>query len=185
MCWKCADIGGVKPGMIKLGFNMVSIYPNSGVVWNNSGTVIFNGLAVLGNDTKLSVAKTGHLFFGNKFTATCGLKLACYNKITFEDDVLVGWDCTVSDTDFHAVYKNDVKVKGYGEIRIGKGTWVSMKCTILKDTVLPFNCVLAAGSIISKDYSKVEEKTLFCGIPAIPKAYNIYLNGYDGEINYE
>lgn len=105
--------------------------------------------------------------------------------ITFEDDVLVGWDCTVSDTDFHAVYKNDVKVKGYGEIRIGKGTWISMKCTILKDTVLPFNCVLAAGSIISKDYSKVEEKTLFCGIPAIPKAYNIYLNGYDGEINYE
>lgn len=91
----------VKFGLVKLGRNTVSIYPNSGISLENRGKIIFNGKLTIGNASAISVGRTGILEFGDNVAATTSLKLACYNSIHFHDNVLIGWDCLMTDTDFH------------------------------------------------------------------------------------
>lgn len=91
----------VKFGLVKLGCNVASIYPNSGISLENSGKIIFNGKLTIGNASAISVGRAGILEFGNNVAATSSLKLVCYNSINLYDNVLVGWDCMMTDTDFH------------------------------------------------------------------------------------
>lgn len=178
------DFGGVNFGMIRLGFNCASIYPNSGIIWESRGRVIFNGNTTIGNASAISVGKTGLLNFGSRFCATTALKLVCYNKIIFEDNVLIGWDCTISDTDFHTLHYDGKKAKGYGKILIGHDTWVAMQSLILKGTNLPPYSVVAARSLVNKDFSDEKEKILLSGHPAQVTRRNIYRDRNDDTITY-
>lgn len=183
MCWKFAYRGG-RPGMIKLGFPTVSIYPNDGIVWENRGTVTFKGKASIGNSSKISIGKSGNIEFGEAFGATCALKLACYNNIVFRDNVLIGWDCTVSDTDFHTFTVNGQKTKGYGNILIEENCWIAMQTLILKDTVIPKNSVVGARSTLNKDYTAEGAHVLLAGAPAKIINTNIYYDYSSSQIKY-
>lgn len=94
----------ISTGMIRLGGYGVNLYPNNGIYFNNRGIItLFNGSCVIGNNSFISVAKTGRVEFGDDFGCTASLKLACYDSITFGNHVLVGWDCLIIDNDFHAL----------------------------------------------------------------------------------
>ena len=79
----------------------MSIYPNRGIMIENNGTLIFKGRCFIGNDSYISVGKSGTLIFGDGYCATTSLKLACYDTIEFGTNVSCGWDCVFMDTDFH------------------------------------------------------------------------------------
>lgn len=91
----------VRFGLVKLGANNVSIFPNSGITMENRGTVIFNGRLSVGNASAISVGETGTLEFGDNVGATTSLKLACFDSVHIQNGVLIGWDCMITDTDFH------------------------------------------------------------------------------------
>ncbi len=95
--------GPVRFGMIRLGIESVSLFHDNGIMIENRGSIIFNGKAHIGNDSAISLGNNGILEFGNNFTATAGLKLACYHSISFDNNVLVGWNTQIVDTDFHAL----------------------------------------------------------------------------------
>lgn len=149
---KIAYSGGVKFGMIRLGMNMVSLYPDSGVVFeNHGGTIVFNGPCDIGAGSAISVGNKGKLEIGENFVATASFKLACYDHIKFEPYVSFGWDCIVMDTDFHCMKKvSGGYSKGYGEIVIGRGCWIGTRCMIMKNVMLPNHTTVSAGSKISK-----------------------------------
>ena len=76
--------GVIRPGMIKLGFNNVSVYPNSGIVWENlGGTIIFRGKCRIGNDTYLSFGEKTTVDFGDDFRNAAGAKIISYRGIKF------------------------------------------------------------------------------------------------------
>lgn len=177
-------LGGVKFGMIRLGFMQASIYPNNGITWENRGTVIFNGSAIIGNSSAISVGKNGHLIFGNRFRATTALKCVCYNKVNFDSDVLIGWDCTISDTDFHTLQYNDNTTRGFGDIFIGHNTWIAMQSLILKGSKTPPYAVVAARSLLNKDFTCEKEKILLSGQPAKVICRNIYHDCNNDSIDY-
>lgn len=177
-------LGGVKFGLIRLGFNQVSLYPNNGITWENNGTVIFNGRASIGNNSVISVGKNGHLTFGDRFRATTTLKCVCYNKVTFDSDVLIGWECTISDTDFHSLQYNGNATKGYGAIYIGRNNWIAMQSLILKDSKTPPYTVIAARSLINRDYTSEQGKILLSGQPAKVTLHDIYHDRDNDSINY-
>ena len=81
--------------------NCVSIYPDSGISIENRGTIIFNGRLTIGNASAISVGREGTLEFGNSVTVTMCLKLVCYHCVSIQDNVLIGWNCMITDTDFH------------------------------------------------------------------------------------
>lgn len=175
----------IRFGMIQLGFNKVSIYPNTGIKWENRGLVEFNGKIRIGNASAISVGETGRIRMGNNFVATCSLKLVCYNNIKFSDNVLVGWDCLFSDTDFHAIQTPNGLSKGYSPIEIGDNNWFAMQTVCLKGTKTPSYCISAARSLLNKDYSIDEEKIMLSGSPAVVVKRDVYHDWINDKIEYK
>lgn len=185
-CGGCIKIEGtIRPGMIKLGFNQFSIYPNTGIMWENSGSVVFNGWSAIGNNSYLSIGNTGKLIIGNGFRATASLKIACYNQTTIGNNVLLGWDCTIMDSDFHSATRtNGTKTIGTGPIKIGNDNWFGTQVLCLKDTTTPNFAIVAARSILNKDYLAEGEKILIAGQPAKICKTGIYHDNMDDSIAY-
>ena len=177
----------IKFGMIKLGIYGVTIYPNNGImIQNNGGLIIFKGRCVIGNNSYISVGKTGKLIFGANFNATASLKIVAYYKISFEENVLVGWENTFVDNDGHQVTMLDKTValpRPYGEVHIGKGCWFAYGSYIMKNTKLPDFCIVSAKSMLYKDY-KIPNYSLLAGMPAVLRKTGIYLDKCNDFINY-
>lgn len=178
--------GGVKTGMVRLGVFGVSIYPPKGIMFQNHGIIIFKGRCSIGNDSYISIGKTGCLVFGEDFQATTSLKIACYNNIEFCKDVSCGWECTFMDTDFHRMKNIDGREspKAYGPIRIGDGCWFGFKSVVQKNTVLPPRTTVASNSLVNKAYD-IPEASIIAGQPAKVVKVGIYRDMNDDSVNYE
>lgn len=178
--------GNVKTGMIKLGLNNVPIYPNTGIIFeNHGGDIIFKGHCFIGNNSSISVGKNAKLVIGNNFNASTSLKLISYYNIVFKDNVLCGWECLFMDTDFHqlTLINNIEKPKAYNSIIIGNNNWFALKCTIMKGTILSDNNVIAANSLLNRNYHD-NSYCLFAGIPAIIKRRGIYRDNLNDIVIY-
>ena len=121
------------------------------------------------------------------FKATTSLKLACYHKIKIADNVLIGWDCLIADSDFHILTncKKGTLTTGYAPIIICKNTWIAMKCTILKGSVVPkysvlSACTLYAGVKDSKEYSVISSS-----VSPYTKIEGLYRNIDNDQIIYK
>lgn len=178
--------GKIKTGMICLGKYQVSLYPNTGIVFeNHGGKIIFNGSCSIGNNSAISIGSKGCVSFGNNFSATTSLKLTSYCSIMFGEDVLCGWECLFMDTDFHqlTLINSNEKLRSYGSIAIGKGCWFSLKTTVMKGTVLPDYCVVAANSLLNKEYV-IPEYSLIAGQPALLKRNGVFRDKLNDRIEY-
>lgn len=181
--------GKIKFGMVRLGEYRVSIFPNSGIILENRGTIIFNGRAFVGNASAISVGNNGVLYFGKNAGATCAAKIACYNSIKIENDVLIGWGCQLFDTDFHRIkYQEDecldTSAQAFGSIVISEGTWIANGCKIYKNTYIPKKCIVGADTIlrnfhIDQPYSLVINKRNISS-----PVQGIYLDRQDDSIIY-
>lgn len=180
--------GNIKCGMIKLGVNNVPIYPNNGIFFeNNGGEIIFKGNCFIGNNSSIVIGKNGKLILGDNFCASTSLKLVSYYNILIKDNVLCGWDCLFMDTDFHQLTLIDKDIenpRSYNSIIIGKNNWFALKCIVMKGTVLSDNNVIAANSLLNKDYSN-NSFCLMAGIPAIVKKTGVYRDRFNDKISYE
>lgn len=106
-----------------------------------------------------------------KFGKNCFVNKFCqfhtgYSTATIEvgDNVWVGMDvCFICST--HKIGDDNQRAgkKIYGDIIVGKGTWIGARCTILPGVKIGEGCVIAAGSIVTKD---VTPNTLYGGVPA-------------------
>jgi len=154
--------------------------------------ITFRGKCRIGNASALSIGKNGSVEFGNDFSASTSLRLVCYHKITIRDNVLIGWNNLICDTDFHSltIESNDPnkpairKSRGYDKIEIGRNTWLAMNCTILKGTTLPEYCVVGANSTLNKT-TKAEPKSLLANDTAVIRRTGIYRDLNNDGINYE
>lgn len=174
-------------GMIRLGENIVSFYPNTGITFENlGGNITFKGKCRIGNNSALAIGSKGNIIFEDGFQATTTLHLIGYNQITFDTNVLVGWECTFMDTDLHKLTKLDNKgySKGYGSIHIGKNNWFGTKCIILKNTQTPDFTTFCAGSIISGKINAPSYSVIGLNSQLIIKKENVYLNLNDDQIKY-
>lgn len=142
--------GGYRHGLIRLGFYTVDIYPNTGIMLNLNGRIVFNGSCNIGNNSYISTGEHSLIEFGKSFTATTTLRLVSYHNITFGNNVLIGWDCMLTDTDFHRLTNlNGKKSKGYGEIKIGNNNWIANGCRVLKNVSTPDNIVIGAYTVLT------------------------------------
>ncbi len=146
--------GKISTGMIRLGWPSVSIYPNSGIMIENKGEIIFSGKCMIGNDSALSVGETGTLTFGNNVVCTCTLKVACYHNISIGEDTLIGWNCLFTDTDFHKLsypsFDSKRPNKGFGSIHVGARCWIANGCKFFKNVNIPDEVIIGSDTILKK-----------------------------------
>ena len=179
-------LGGVKCGMIKLGFDKVSIFPNNGIMWENrGGTIIFHGNCSVGNNSSLSIGEKGICEFGTNMCATTTFRVACYHKVLIGDNVSFGWDCMVIDTDFHKLTKLAGGYnKGYAPIMIGNNNWFGNGCLIMKRTVTPNYCTISAKTVLSERVEAPEYSVIGQKNDIEIKSTGIYRNFKDDKITF-
>lgn len=172
--------------MIQLGRYMVSIYPNTGITWENRGTIVFRGHCALGNNSFVSVGKSGNVSFGHHFGASTSIKLVSYCGITFGNQVQCGWDCLFMDTNFHQmIYLDDSKgPKAYGQIKIGDSCWIGTKSVVQKNTILPNKTTVASCSLVNKPYD-IPEASIIAGQPAKLVKTGIWRDIHNDIIEYQ
>jgi acetyltransferase-like isoleucine patch superfamily enzyme len=176
----------IRTGMIKLGFPTVSIYPNSGIIYENHGGVcVFKGRCSIGNSSAISIGSKGNLTLGECFSATASVKLISYNHLEFLENATIGWDNIFTDTDFHKMTKIEGGyTKGFGKILIGKNNWFGLRCITLKNTRTPDFCTVAGNSVLNKEYN-FSPYCIIGGNPCDKKSEGFYLNKFDDKIDYE
>lgn len=172
--------------MIQLGKYNVSLYPNSGIVYeNHGGTVVFKGECLIGNNSFVSIGEGGMVIFGDKFTASTTLRLTSYERIEFEDRVRLGWDILIMDTDFHKLTKlSGGYSRGHAPIHIGSNNWFGNGCRIMKRTSTPNYCVVQSGTILSGPVSAPSYSVVGNDSHVVVKATGVWRNVDDDVIEY-
>lgn len=109
----------------------------------------------------------------------CGLSgvvIACANSVILGDRVMVGANCTISDTDSHPVDYQDRHPEFYNEklnnweetvktapVSIEDDVFIGMNTIILKGVTIGKGAVVGAGSVVSKS---IPQHVIAAGNPA-------------------
>jgi len=102
----------------------------------------------------------GRMRFGDRCFVNSGSIVFSAVEVTVGDDVALANEVYVMDSDSHGVEGRPVKEE---PVRIGDGTWVGARAIILPGVTIGTRCLIAAGSVVSKD---VPDDTLVAGNPA-------------------
>ena len=130
---------------------------NSGFKYNPIGGQVF---------TSIVVEKTGILEIKEN-VGISNSSIYCKSKIVIEQDVLIGGNCKIYDTDFHSIYVKDRKNKpetgvNCARVLIKSGVFIGFGSIVLKGVIIGKNSVIAAGSIVSRN---IPENEIWGGNP--------------------
>lgn len=137
---------------IQVGFHCAGIadgrYERS--IWRNNGRIYVGGRVFLGSGTRID--NSGELHLGAGTLITANTVIECTNKIIIGENALISWDCLLMDDDLHKIYRSEdgQQINPAGEIKIGKHVWIGCRCTLLKNTTISDDAVIAAGSILAR-----------------------------------
>jgi acetyltransferase-like isoleucine patch superfamily enzyme len=117
----------------------------------------------------LIVGPHATLIIGNNVGISCS-SIVCNKSITIGDNVKIGGNTVIYDSDFHSLNKekrncipedlSDIVTKA---VTIGNDAFIGAHTTILKGVTIGENAIIGAGSVISKDIPKNQ---IWAGNPA-------------------
>lgn len=140
--------------IVEIGKN-TKIYNSSIVIKGNNNKVVI-GQDVKLRNLQLIIEKDDNVFsVGNKST-TNGL-VEVYLKEGKR--VIIGQDCMLSreiiirTSDGHSILnENNQRINFSSSVIISDRTWIGQRVMIMKGTVIPSNSIVAAGSIVTKEF---------------------------------
>ena len=146
----------------------------------NQSSKIFIGDDCLINGRLVTETSESKIEIDNNVFIGGNTIIDCLSKIKISDNVLISYECILSDHDSHSIDSSkrindlkrfqsnamiweDVDTK---KIIIEKNAWIGMRSIILKGVTIGEGSIVAAGSVVTKD---VPSYTLVAGNPAIFK----------------
>ncbi|MDC0604961.1 acyltransferase [Amylibacter sp.] len=123
-----------------------------------------------GGITSIQVLKNAKLKIGNR-VGISNCALTCAEHIQIGNDVNVGADTIISDTDFHSLNADERIGRRFGQtkeivktkpIKIGNKCFLGMRVVVLKGTDIGERSVIGASSLVT---SKIESDSVAVGIP--------------------
>jgi acetyltransferase-like isoleucine patch superfamily enzyme len=115
------------------------------------------------------VGKKGILSIGNN-TGISSTAIVCHNKITIGNNVKIGGNVVIYDTDFHSLNAEhrlkselDNLNTNTAEVSIGDNVFIGAHTTILKGITIGNNAIIGACSVVTKNAPANE---IWAGNPA-------------------
>lgn len=109
----------------------------------------------------------------------CGKTEICClegTSLTIGNDLLSSSDVCIRTSDSHSIYNLEHKrLNCAKDVTIGDNVWLCQKVSILKGSIIPDNCVIAYGSIVTRKFE--ESGCVYGGNPAKLLKNNIYWGG--------
>lgn len=92
--------------------------------------------------------------FGNNIRINNAVAIISEKQITIKDNVIIGYSCTIMDSNFHDLTfnKRHETDPNPQEVIIEENVFIGNNVTILKGVVIGENCVVGAGSIVTKSF---------------------------------
>lgn len=143
--------------------NKLSMPPKSrGELYiSKTGHVKIDGLVRIATSCKLYV--NGYLEIGKNTYINPNSLIIANSEVKIGSDCAIAWDCQIIDDDLHQVIIDKNEVIPSKPITIGDHVWIGARCTILKGVEIGENCIIAAGSVVTKS---VPANSIVGGNPA-------------------
>jgi acetyltransferase-like isoleucine patch superfamily enzyme len=117
------------------------------------------------------VGEGARLSIGARSYFSPNTRIVAMNAISIGDDCAVSWDVQLLDEDFHEVIVDGEVRPTSGPISIGNHVWIGSRATVLKGAVIPDDTAVAAGAVVSGQFT--EPGTVLAGCPARPVRKNV------------
>ena len=130
----------------------------------NHGTMTLgDGVRIRGFDKKarLFTYPLGTLAIGNRTFINSGAQIFASVAVHIGDDCLIGDNCAIFDTNFHAVHEGQRAQSR--SISIGRNVWLGRNVTILPGVTIGDHSVVGACSVVAKD---IPARQVWLGNPA-------------------
>ena len=112
---------------------------------------ICNGDAVLFFNTMVDVHQNGILETGY-FTANCGTVIVCAKKITLGDNIMMGRNIILYDSDFHQIKDRHGHMINYDdEVTIGENVWLTSNVTVMRGVTIGEGSIVGPQTVVKKD----------------------------------
>lgn len=96
----------------------------------------------------------GTVSIGDRFSAS-GVVIWAQTNVSIGNDVMIGANVTIADTDFHSTdlsfRKNGHKAASTKKIVIEDHVWIGMNAVILKGVTIGRGAIIGANCVVSKD----------------------------------
>ena len=123
--------------------------------------------AGVAHPTQLVAGAGASLVIGDN-VGISGASICAHESIVIGEHVLIGVNCHIYDTDFHAIDWQDRRCSENvktAAVLIEDDVWLCANVTVLKGVTIGARSIVAAGSIVTHD---IPSDTLAGGIPAKP-----------------
>lgn len=124
--------------------------------------------AALNHPTRLRVFGSGVITIGRGCELSGASITARSTSVTLGKHVMLGPNCVIVDSDFHAPWPAETRHMDPGMERdapviIGDHVWLGMNCIVLKGVTIGEGAIIGAGSVVCRD---VPPRCVACGTPA-------------------
>jgi acetyltransferase-like isoleucine patch superfamily enzyme len=115
-----------------------------------------------------ALADTARIVLGDNVGLNGTSITARTRSISIGAGTIVGPDCVIVDSDFHAMWPPEARqtspdFASDADVVIGRHVWIGMRSIVLKGVTIGDGAVIAAGSVVTRD---VAENVLAGGVPA-------------------
>ena len=138
--------------------------------FHGNGKFVFGNDVIINSSPNINPTAGGincHFNVGGKGVLQVGnnvgishCAITAIESVVIEDNVMIGSNCMITDTDFHSISEEDVKIR---PVLIKKGAFIGARCIILKGVVIGENAVVGAGSVVTKS---IPDGEVWAGNPA-------------------
>ena len=139
-------------GNLEIGFNKLKrSRSETHIRMNDNATWICKGGALLFYDTVLEIKKDA-LFETGFFSMNGGSVIIIHKKITFGDDVMIGRNVIIYDSDFHTLYNRSYKAVNCPKpVTIEDHVWLTTNVMVQKGVTIGHDSLIAAYTVVNKN----------------------------------
>lgn len=135
--------------------NYYPCYPrgnrNSFFLVGKGATVNINNKIEIAYGNTISVANDAELTTGFCFTGV-NTNIICHKRITIGNNVMLGRDVCIFDSDYHIIYNTDATIINPDkEVTIEDNAWIGAKSMVLKGAIIKEGTIVGANTTVSSE----------------------------------